>query len=170
MSTPPPPPGQERRNGFGITALVLGVVGLLFSFIPIIGVIAWPLVILGLIFGGLGLNRALKGRADKGLPIAGLATSLVGLLICILYAVVFSQAASHYAENPPHEFTEQAYFDQARSYGVRGSDAELREFGCALRGTGGDPGRIDELGADRGLSPPESGHVYGMAFALPCGG
>jgi hypothetical protein len=66
---PPPPPPQ---NGFGIAAFVLGLLGLLLSFIPIIGIIAWPLVLLALVFGAIGLARANSGRAtDRGLAIAG---------------------------------------------------------------------------------------------------
>jgi hypothetical protein len=89
---PPPPPPQ---NGFGVAAFVLGLLGLLFSFIPIIGVIAWPLVLLAPVFAGLGLARARDGRAtNKGLTIAGLVCALIGLAICILYAAIFSAAIS----------------------------------------------------------------------------
>lgn len=84
---PPQPYPVQQSNGMGITALVLGIVGLVFSFVPIIGVIAWPLVILGVIFGAVGINKA--GRAPgmpKGTAIAGLTCSLVGLAICIIWA------------------------------------------------------------------------------------
>ncbi len=95
---PPPPPPQ---NGFGTAAFVLGLLGLLFSFIPIIGVIAWPLVLLALVFAGLGLSRVRAGRAtNKGLTIAGLVCAVIGLLICILYAAAFSAALSTTSPTP----------------------------------------------------------------------
>ncbi|MBN9759073.1 hypothetical protein Ae406Ps2_3225c [Pseudonocardia sp. Ae406_Ps2] len=88
-------PAVAPRNGFGVTALVLGILGLLFSFIPFIGVIAWPLVLLGLLFGVLGVVRASRGRADnRGVAIAGTVLSAVGLVICVLYASVFAAAVS----------------------------------------------------------------------------
>lgn len=75
-------------NGLGTASLVLGIVGLVFSFVPIVGVIAWPLVILGAIFGGVGLDKAGKVPGmPKGPAIAGLTCSLVGLGICLIWAI-----------------------------------------------------------------------------------
>lgn len=88
-------PAVAPRNGFGVTALVLGILGLLFSFVPFIGVIAWPLVLLGLLFGVLGVVRASRGRADnRGVAIAGTVLSAIGLVVCVLYASVFAAAVS----------------------------------------------------------------------------
>ncbi|MGW0521501.1 MmpS family transport accessory protein [Crossiella sp. NPDC003009] len=84
---------EQPSNGLGITGFVLGLVGLLLSWIPFIGVIAWPLVILGLIFSVIGLIRVNKGRANnKGMAIAGIAVSAIGLLVCIAWAAVFGAA------------------------------------------------------------------------------
>ncbi|TWF75645.1 uncharacterized protein DUF4352 [Pseudonocardia hierapolitana] len=90
-STPPPAP----QNGLGTAGFVLGLVGLLFSFIPLIGIIAWPLVLLGVILSGIGLSRARNGRAtNMGLTIAGVTCSAIGLLVCIGYAAAFGAAVS----------------------------------------------------------------------------
>ncbi|MER5390629.1 MmpS family transport accessory protein [Saccharopolyspora sp. NPDC002686] len=90
----------QPRNGFGTTGFVLGLVGLIFSFIPIIGVIAWPLVILGLIFGILGFNRARKGVAtNSGLAITGIVLSAIGLVVCIVWAAAFGKAADDINRN-----------------------------------------------------------------------
>lgn len=87
----PPIYQAQPTNGMGVTALVLGIVGLVFSFIPIIGVIAWPLVILGVIFGGVGISKAnsVPGM-PKGTAVAGLVCSLVGLAMCLIWAVAVS--------------------------------------------------------------------------------
>lgn len=99
LSIPSASPAQPR-NGFGTTGFVLGLVGLIFSFIPLIGVIAWPLVILGLIFGILGINRANKGAAtNKGLAITGTVLSAIGLVVCILWAAAFGSAANDINRN-----------------------------------------------------------------------
>jgi hypothetical protein len=82
--------GLIPRNGFATAGFVLGLLGLLFSPIPVIGIIAWPLVILGIIFSGVGLFRALRDLAPKkGLAIAGLACSAIGLIICIIWVIAF---------------------------------------------------------------------------------
>jgi hypothetical protein len=98
---PPPPVRPAPKNGLGTAGFVLGLLGLLFSFIPLIGIIAWPLVILGLILSGVGLVRARSGRAtNTGLAVAGLTCSALGLIVCILYAAAFGAAVSS-AEGGP---------------------------------------------------------------------
>jgi hypothetical protein len=89
------PARPAPQNGLGTAGFVLGLLGLLFSFIPLIGIIAWPLVLLGLVFAGAGVARARQGRAtNKGLAIAGLVCSAVGLVVCIGYAAAFGAAVS----------------------------------------------------------------------------
>jgi hypothetical protein len=94
-AAPPQYPVEQPRNGLGTAGFVLGLIGLLFSFIPIIGVVAWPLVILGLVFSLVGYSRGRTGRAtNKGLALAGAILSAAGLVVCILYVAVFTKAAS----------------------------------------------------------------------------
>jgi hypothetical protein len=94
----PQQPAQQPRNGLGTAGFVLGLVGLVFSLIPLVGVVAWPLVILGVIFSAIGFARTRSGAAtNKGLSIAGLVVSIVGLVICILWVAVFNKAANDVA-------------------------------------------------------------------------
>ncbi|GAA1216421.1 DUF4190 domain-containing protein [Prauserella alba] len=108
---PPAPteePAREARNGLGITGFVLGLVGLLFSWIPFIGVIAWPLVVLGLIFSILGLLRVKNLKAtNKGMSIAGLVVSVLGLGVAIVMLIVTSQAVNEVTEEANREVTVQ---------------------------------------------------------------
>jgi hypothetical protein len=100
-SYPPVPPQhpQPPRNGLGTAGFVLGLVGLVMSPIPFIGVVAWPLVILGLIFSAVGLARVSKGRAtNKGLSITGIAASALGLVVCIVWVFVFNSAVNDIQE------------------------------------------------------------------------
>jgi len=88
-------PVQQPKNGLGTTGFVLGLVGLIFSPIPFVGTVAWPLVILGLIFSVLGFVRTRRGVAtNKGLSIAGMVCSIIGLVICILWVAAFGSAAT----------------------------------------------------------------------------
>ena len=103
----PNPPQQapaKPSNGLGTAGFVLGLIGLLFSFIPLIGVVAWPLVILGIIFSAIGISKATKGRAtNKGLAIAGLVVSVVGLVVCILWVAVWNKAVDDINEEANRE-------------------------------------------------------------------
>ncbi|MGQ0837348.1 hypothetical protein [Actinokineospora sp.] len=79
------------QNGIGTAGFVTGLIGLVFSVIPIVGVIAWPLVIIGAVLSGVGLSKASRGEANnKGLAIAGIVCSIVGLLICIVWVAALA--------------------------------------------------------------------------------
>jgi membrane-bound ClpP family serine protease len=74
------PPAQPR-NGFGIAALVLGLLAVVLSWTIIGGGVFG---ILALVFGLLGRARAKRGEATNGgLSIAGVILGLIGLLIAI---------------------------------------------------------------------------------------
>ena len=73
---------DPQRNGLGTAGFVLGLLGLVFSFIPVVGVVAWPLVVVGLGLGLFGLVRVVRGQADnKGVAIAGVVLSAIGLAL-----------------------------------------------------------------------------------------
>lgn len=94
----------KPSNGLGIAGFVVGLVGLVLSFVPLIGVVAWPLVILGIVFSAVGIAKASKGRAtNKGLAITGLVVSIVGLAVCVLWAVVWNQAVDEVNEEAARE-------------------------------------------------------------------
>ncbi|MCO7192298.1 DUF4190 domain-containing protein [Pseudonocardia sp. McavD-2-B] len=90
--------GPAPSNGAGTTALVLGIVGALLALVPLVGIIAWPVVIVGAVFGIVGLVRVSRGTAtNRGAALTGLILSLVGLVVCIGYAAAFGQAANDVA-------------------------------------------------------------------------
>lgn len=102
-SAPSPDVTQQSpgptKNGLATAGFVLGLLGLIFSFIPVIGVIAWPLVILGFIFAVIGFMRVRKGAPNKGLSIAGIVCSVIGLVVCIFQAAVFTAVVNEAANS-----------------------------------------------------------------------
>jgi hypothetical protein len=79
------PAQAQSRNGFGVAALVLGVL----SLVPIGGLLGIP----GLVFGILGRKRVTRLEATNGgIALAGIITSVLGMLLLAVYvtlAVVF---------------------------------------------------------------------------------
>ena len=85
---------QANNNGMGTAALVLGIIALVLSFIPVIGLLSWILAPLAIIFGIIGLNRA---GAPRGGAVAGLVTGGIALVICLLWALAFGAAVGNAA-------------------------------------------------------------------------
>ncbi|MBO0811000.1 MAG: DUF4352 domain-containing protein [Microlunatus sp.] len=82
-----------KKNGLGITALVIGLVGVPLAIIPLVGpFLGIPLGILALGFAVFGLVLAFRGRAGKGLPIAGAILGIASMAIGIGQAAVISGA------------------------------------------------------------------------------
>ncbi|MFD9301129.1 DUF4190 domain-containing protein [Streptomyces sp. NPDC060048] len=78
------PPYQPRSNGFGVTALVLGIIAVVSCYLGLLfGVPA-------VIFGVLGRGKAKRGEADNGgMALAGIITGSVGIVIsCVFIAFV----------------------------------------------------------------------------------
>ncbi|MEV3938889.1 hypothetical protein AB0K52_23315 [Glycomyces sp. NPDC049804] len=85
-----PPVPVKQGNGFGVTALVLGLVGLLiFSWIPGINLFtAIPLGLLAVIFGIVALAKAgSRGGKGKGTGGTGLILGLVAIIGAIAMTV-----------------------------------------------------------------------------------
>jgi hypothetical protein len=83
-----PEPTSSEGSGAATASLVLGILGLVCSIIPIIGLISWLLAPAALITGGIGL----KSPTSKGLAIGGLVTGGLALIVCLLWLVVFGAA------------------------------------------------------------------------------
>lgn len=84
-------PVAPRGNGWGVTALVLGIVAVVFSFIPVMGVVAFVLGPLAVVFGIIGATRKF---AKKGAAIAGLVLGVVSIVIAAIWMAVLSAAVS----------------------------------------------------------------------------
>jgi hypothetical protein len=88
---PAPAPMQQpapvkQGNGFGVTALVLGLVGLIvFSWIPGVNLFtALPIAILAVVFGIVALAKAgSRGGKGKGTGGTGLVTGLLAIVVAI---------------------------------------------------------------------------------------
>ncbi|HEY0559490.1 MAG TPA: DUF4190 domain-containing protein [Frankiaceae bacterium] len=85
--------GQQARNGFGVAALVLGILSIVGFFLSWIALI---LGVLAIVFGVLGRKRAQNREATNGgMATAGLVMGVVGVVIfAILLAIGISIFAS----------------------------------------------------------------------------
>ena len=77
---------SSKSNGIGTAGFVLALIAVFLGWVPVLGWIIW---LLGLVLSGVGVTKT-----PKGLAIAGLVLSLIGLVILILLATVFATAAA----------------------------------------------------------------------------
>lgn len=79
---------EKRSNSMGTAGMVLAIIALFTSWIPVLGWIVW---VLGLIFSIVGVFRE-----PRGMAIAGLVISFIGLitLIVIIGAIAGAAAAA----------------------------------------------------------------------------
>jgi hypothetical protein len=89
--SPAPPPAQTINfqappiapsNGFAVASMVLGIIALLFFWMPFLG---WLPVVLGLVLGIVALNRPF----GRGMAIAGIACSGVALAVKLIFLFLF---------------------------------------------------------------------------------
>ncbi|MFB7372285.1 DUF4190 domain-containing protein [Streptomyces sp. NPDC056222] len=105
---PPQPPFQQPRNGLGVTALVLGIVGLLFAIFPFSFWLGGILGVLALIFGIIGHSRGRKGEAtNKGMALTGLVLGAASIVVSIVWLIVVVTAVKDIADDIDKEIKKQ---------------------------------------------------------------
>jgi len=90
---------EENKNvnagqGLGIAGLVLGIIALIISFIPCLGMYALVPGIIAVILSAIAFSQASKANAKKGLITAALIVSIVGTAIAGWQFYVFRNAPS----------------------------------------------------------------------------
>lgn len=135
MPTPPYnqyQPQPEQSKGMAITALILGILTVVFSLIPIIAV---PLGVVAVILGVMSLRK----NIGKGMSIAGITTGAVGVLISLAVFIFTFMALQ--ALNDAGEITLEFSDEIERSIeeyndDVEGSiDFEIERLDSQVQGT-----------------------------------
>ena len=82
-----PTPG----NGLGVAGFVLGLLGLIFCWLPGLGI---TMAVLGIILGGVGIATGKKKGAPVGLAIAGLVLGIIALIPAIIIIAAVASAGT----------------------------------------------------------------------------
>lgn len=81
---------QPQGNGLATASLVLGILALIFVWIPLVGLIAWILAPLGLVLGLVALSKP----TGRGMAIAGTVCSGIALLGCFAWIFLIGLGAA----------------------------------------------------------------------------
>lgn len=102
---PQPPKGS---NGLAIAGFVLGLLGFLGSWIPVINVVGIILGVIGVVLAGVGLSKSRSIGSGRGLAIAGLILGVLAIAIAIFINVVFVGAVVDAVDDAVDEVTESS--------------------------------------------------------------
>ena len=80
----------QPGNGLGVAGFVTGLLGLIFCWVPALGI---TLALLGVILGGVGIATGKKKGAPTGLAIAGLVLGIIALIPAIVIISAVSSVA-----------------------------------------------------------------------------
>ena len=72
----------------GVAALVLGIIGTLFSLIPMLFWVGIPIALIALILGIVGRKAAVTNNQPTGVATAGMVLGIIGLVIGVIMWVV----------------------------------------------------------------------------------
>ena len=76
----------------GIAGMILGILAIIFVWIPVIGLIAIPMVAVGLPLSIVGFRNARRLNTGAGMAIAGMVTNIVAVAGILLWMLVFGAA------------------------------------------------------------------------------
>lgn len=129
---PAPYAGQQEpvlvkgSNGLATAGFVLGLLGLLTSWIPLLNIVGIILGILGVILAGVGLAKSKKVNAGKGLAIAGIVLGALAVIFAVLINAVFVSAVDDAIDETTKTNVEAPKDkDGKAASGNKESDAEL---------------------------------------------
>ena len=90
---------MNNAKGLSVAAMIFGIIGVVFSFIPIVCFIAFACAIAGIVLAAVALKRLGAGaEGSKGMAVAGLVCGIVGCafgipsLICNICLCASGQA------------------------------------------------------------------------------
>lgn len=76
---------SAASNGMAVAALILGIASIVFCWW---GIAALAMVVLAIVFGSIGIQRANAGAPQKNLAVAGLCCGIVGFIAYLVIGIV----------------------------------------------------------------------------------
>jgi Domain of unknown function (DUF4190) len=86
-ATYPQVPAAPRRDGLGVAALIVAIVGLLFTWSVVLG---FALGVVAVFLGFAGRGRAKRGEASNGpVALAGIALGALAVVVSLFFIVIW---------------------------------------------------------------------------------
>ena len=76
---------KQNGRGLGIASMVCGIVAVIFSMIPCVGMAFLPIAVVALVLGCISCKQAGEGGASVGMAVTGIVTSAFALIFIIAW-------------------------------------------------------------------------------------
>ncbi len=94
-----PPFREVPGKGLGIASLVLGILAVMFAFIPCVGLFSLLPAIVAIILGAISLSESSKVKAGNGIAVAGLVCAIIACLVAGLQIYFLNMAGNKLQQN-----------------------------------------------------------------------
>ena len=97
-----PAPQAKKMSALGITSLVLGIIGLIGSWIPILNNASFFIALFGVLFGVIGLitiARSKGAKGGKGLTIVATLISVAAIVVVLATQSIYGKAAAEVSKS-----------------------------------------------------------------------
>ncbi len=101
---------SNAGQGFGVAGFIIGIIALILSFIPCLGMYAILPGVIAIIFSAVGYSQASTANTPKGLIIAALVISIVGTSVASWQFLTIKRAATRlerFGEEFPDVFRDE---------------------------------------------------------------
>lgn len=132
---------ENKTNGLSIGGMVVGIIALLVSFIPCIGMFGGILALVGLILSFIGFRSAKDSGGPTTMAIVGMVLSGLALIVAIAWGALIAKAGSDISEPLNVETCDEVLAEmektvkKVKSISDKGDDAGIGDFSTIMNAT-----------------------------------
>lgn len=89
---------ENKTNGLSIGGMVVGIIALLVSFVPCIGMLGGVLALVGLILSLIGYRSAKDANGPTTMAIVGMVLSVLAIIAALAWGALIAKASGDIAE------------------------------------------------------------------------
>jgi len=153
---------EKKTNGLSIGGMVVGIISLLISFIPCIGVFGGGLALIGLILSFIGYKSAKDSDGPTTMGMVGMVLSALAIVVAIAWWAFLAKAGSNLSEPLDLETCDQVLVEmektvnEVKTISEKGDDTGLGDISTLMSATT----RIAKIKATAGEMDCEQDPVF----------
>ena len=132
---------ENKTNGLSIGGMVVGIISLLISFIPCIGIIGGLLAVVGLVLSIIGYRSAKDSGGPTTMAIVGMVLSSIAIIIALAWGSVMAKFSNNATTPLEVETCDEVLAEMEKtikdlkSIEEKGDDAGFGDISTAINAT-----------------------------------